>query len=67
MTLSSGWQHVESGYIRLRNSPFWRDHQAVTSIEYALIALIMVMAIILGARTIGHSLSLTFNSVSSEL
>ncbi len=67
MALSSGWQRIESGYIRLRNLPFWRERRAVTSVEYALIALIIVIGIILGARTIGHSLSLTFNSVSSEL
>ncbi|WP_284256457.1 Flp family type IVb pilin [Acidocella aquatica] len=45
----------------------WRERRAVTAIEYALIALIIVIGIIWGASSIGHSLTVTFNSVSSEL
>lgn len=46
---------------------FCRDRRAVTSTEYALIAVIMVIAMIGGLSLIGGHLSTTFNQVSSEL
>lgn len=45
----------------------WRDRRAVTSIEYVIIAIIIVTAIIGGLGTIGGHLSTDFNNVSSEL
>ena len=43
------------------------DRRAVTSIEYGMIALIIILGIVLGANKIGNQLSGTFNNVSSEL
>jgi Flp pilus assembly pilin Flp len=45
----------------------WRDRHAVTSIEYSLIALIIILGIVVGANSIGSQLGNTFNRVSSEL
>lgn len=41
--------------------------RGVTSIEYALIASIISMAILLGATSIGGSLSTTFSEVADNL
>jgi pilus assembly protein Flp/PilA len=46
---------------------FRKDRHAVTSTEYALIAVIMVVAMIGGLSIIGGNLAVTFNQVSSEL
>lgn len=46
---------------------FSRDRRGVTSLEYALIAVIMVVAMLGGLGIIGGQLSTTFNQVSSEL
>lgn len=46
---------------------FRRDRRAITSTEYALIAVIMVIAMIGGLAIIGGNLATTFNQVSSEL
>jgi Flp pilus assembly pilin Flp len=46
---------------------FWRDRRAVTSIEYVIIAIIIVTAIIGGLGYIGGHLGTDFNNVSSEL
>ena len=46
---------------------FWRDRRAVTSVEYVIIAIIIVTAIIGGLGVIGGHLSADFNNVSSEL
>jgi len=46
---------------------FSRDRRGVTSLEYALIAVIMVMAMLGGLGVIGGHLATTFNQVSSEL
>ncbi|WP_297367031.1 Flp family type IVb pilin [Acidocella sp.] len=43
------------------------DRRAVTAIEYAIIAAVMAVAVFGGAKTIGPSLSVTFNQVASEL
>jgi Flp pilus assembly pilin Flp len=53
------------GYTRL--SRLLRDRRAVTSIEYSLIALIIVIALITSTIKIGPELIIPFNSVSSEL
>lgn len=49
----------------------WRgvfaDRRAVTSVEYGLIALIIIIGIVVGSNKIGIQLSGTFNNVSSEL
>jgi pilus assembly protein Flp/PilA len=49
----------------------WRgvfaDRRAVTSIEYGLIALIIILGIVVGSNKIGLQLGSTFNNVSSEL
>jgi len=43
------------------------DRRAVTAIEYALIAMIIVTAMLGGLPFIGRHLAGTFNSVASEL
>lgn len=53
--------------IRRRIRQFGADRQAVTAIEYALIAVIMVTAMIGGLSIIGGHLATSFNQVSSEL
>ena len=44
-----------------------RDRRAVTAVEYALIALIIVLAIVGGVRLIGGEVATSFNQVASEL
>lgn len=44
-----------------------RDESGVTSIEYALIAVFVSVALIAGATLIGNSLSNTFNKASTNL
>jgi len=44
-----------------------RDSRGVTSVEYGLIALIIILGIVVGSNKIGTQLSLTFNNVTSEL
>jgi Flp pilus assembly pilin Flp len=46
---------------------FWHDRRAVTSIEYVIIAIIIITAIIGGLGYVGGYLSADFNNVSSEL
>jgi pilus assembly protein Flp/PilA len=46
---------------------FRRDNRAVTAIEYALIAALIAVVIVGAATTLGSSIAVTFNSVSSEL
>ena len=41
--------------------------RAVTSIEYALIASLIAVAVVAGTGKIGHSVATTFNNVSGEL
>jgi len=55
--------------IRLVNilSLFRADRQAVTAIEYALIAALIAVVIIGAVTTLGTNISSTFNTVSSEL
>lgn len=49
------------------STSFFRDRRAVTSVEYALIALLIVLVIIESVSKIGSSLTVSFNSVASEL
>jgi pilus assembly protein Flp/PilA len=44
-----------------------RDKSGVTSVEYGMIALIIILGIVVGSSKIGNQLSYTFNNVSSEL
>ena len=46
---------------------FWRDHRAVTSIEYVIIAIIIALAILGGLSRVGGYLSTDFNNVSTDL
>jgi pilus assembly protein Flp/PilA len=46
---------------------FRADRRAVTAIEYALIAVIIVIAMLGGLTIIGGHLATTFNQVASEL
>lgn len=43
------------------------DRRAVTSVEYAVIALIIVLAIVGGLSRIGTEVAAPFNQVASEL
>ncbi len=43
------------------------DRRAVTAVEYALIASLIAISIIVGATAIGTKLSITFNKVATEL
>ncbi|HZP21538.1 MAG TPA: Flp family type IVb pilin [Bauldia sp.] len=46
---------------------FLKDETGVTSIEYALIATLISIAVILGATTLGTKLNSTFNAVSTKI
>ena len=46
---------------------FWHDEGGATSIEYALIASLIAMAIIAGASMVGTSLKTSLTSVGSGL
>jgi len=45
----------------------WGDRRGITAVEYAIIAGIMVVALVVSVPLIGPSLSGIFNHVSSEL
>jgi Flp pilus assembly pilin Flp len=44
-----------------------RDNRAVTSLEYALIAGIIIVTIVVGFTSLGDALSNQFNSIGSAL
>ncbi len=44
-----------------------KDERGATAIEYALIAVLLSIAIIAGATVIGSKLSVTFSGVASNL
>jgi pilus assembly protein Flp/PilA len=46
---------------------FWRDETGATAIEYSLMAGLLALAVIAGARAIGTTLSSTFPKVSGNL
>jgi pilus assembly protein Flp/PilA len=48
-----------------RTASFWSDDSAVTAIEYALIAALIVVAIAATVSALGVSLKDMFNTVSS--
>jgi pilus assembly protein Flp/PilA len=52
-----------AGYVGL----FFRDRRAVTSLEYALVAVLIAVAIFSSVLKIGPELSVSFNQVGSEL
>jgi pilus assembly protein Flp/PilA len=66
MVLTRLRQYV-SGLRQVSWAGVLRDRRAVTSVEYGLIALIIILGIVVGSNRIGLELSRTFNNVSSEL
>ena len=46
---------------------FVKDESGATAIEYGLIAALIAVAIIVGARAVGSQANATFNSVASTL
>ncbi|NLR98551.1 Flp family type IVb pilin [Rhizobium sp. P38BS-XIX] len=48
-------------------SRFLKDESGATAIEYGLIAALISVAIIAGAGTLGNTLSLTFNKISTQM
>lgn len=48
-------------------SRFYRDNQAVTSIEYAIISSLISVAILVGIRNIGSGIEGKFHTISSTL
>jgi pilus assembly protein Flp/PilA len=46
---------------------FKADNKAVTAIEYALIAALIAVVIVVAVSALGTNVANTFNSVSSEL
>ena len=46
---------------------FIKDENGASAIEYALVAALIAIAIITAARTLGTSVSGTFNTISTNL
>lgn len=46
---------------------FQKDERGVTAIEYGLIAALVGVALVAGARTLGTQLGATFNTVAGTL
>jgi pilus assembly protein Flp/PilA len=46
---------------------FWRDQTAATAIEYSLVASLVALAIVVGAKAVGENLSNPFNNVKANL
>ena len=46
---------------------FWNDKSGATAIEYGLIAALISIAIIGGARTLGTNIGATFNNVGNAI
>jgi pilus assembly protein Flp/PilA len=46
---------------------FWQDESGATAIEYGLIAALIAVAIIGGARALGTRVGGTFNNVSNAI
>jgi pilus assembly protein Flp/PilA len=63
--------YLQAGYCALASRVFrpaiLSDRRGVTAIEYAMIAGIIVVAIVVGMTGMGAQLSTTFSKVSSEL
>ena len=45
----------------------WQDDSGVSAVEYALIAALIAVAIIAGARLLGTSVNSKFNEVANEI
>jgi pilus assembly protein Flp/PilA len=58
---------VPKMYSGLQATAVVRDRRAVTSLEYAIIALVVILAIFGGLSVIGGKLSNDFNNVGSAL
>jgi len=54
-------------YVWVRVAWHLQDRRAVTAIEYALIAALIAVIIISALTTLGKSVGVTFNRISSEL
>lgn len=48
-------------------SRFVKDESGSTAIEYALIAALIAVAIIVGVRTVGTQISSTFSTIGTNL
>jgi pilus assembly protein Flp/PilA len=46
---------------------FFLDDRGVTSIEYALLGMLIAIVIIAGATALGTQLNVTFNSISTKI
>jgi pilus assembly protein Flp/PilA len=46
---------------------FWNDESGATAIEYGLIAALIAVAIIGGARALGTNIGATFNNVGNAI
>ena len=46
---------------------FWNDESGATAIEYGLIAALISIAIIGGARSLGTNIGATFNNVGNAI
>ena len=46
---------------------FMKDESGATAIEYGLIAALIAIAVIAGARTLGETLDTTFDNIETEL
>jgi pilus assembly protein Flp/PilA len=53
--------------MRERLLNFLRDERGATAIEYGLIAALISIGIIAGAKTIGSTVSTTFSNVASNM
>lgn len=46
---------------------FWQDEDGAAAIEYALIAALIALGIVVAAGTLGDELGLTFGKLTTEL
>lgn len=53
--------------MKTRVSRFSRDASGATAIEYGLIALLVAIAIIVGATALGNQLSATFETLAAPV
>ena len=67
MLITQFYRGLSNLHGRLGYRALGADRRGVTAIEYALIALIIAIAVFGGALSIGGQLTYSFNAVSSEL
>lgn len=60
-------QHWDGGFDVKRIREFWNNESGATSIEYALIAAGIAVAIITGVNAIGSQLNTKFNTIKTKL